>query len=88
MAKVPLRPMYGISTAQVAARAAGTPTTARIKVFLTFSVKHHSVIQNNGITHITVCDIQRGVAKISSTTGQPVRYPYEDRSLIKDKNKE
>ena len=34
MAKVPFRPMYGISTAQVAARAAGTPTTARIKVFL------------------------------------------------------
>jgi hypothetical protein len=33
MAKVPFRPMYGISTAQVAARAAGTPTTARIKVF-------------------------------------------------------
>jgi hypothetical protein len=33
MAKVPFRPIYGISTAQVAARAAGTPTTARIKVF-------------------------------------------------------
>ena len=32
MAKVPFRPMYGTSTAQVAARAAGTPTTARIKV--------------------------------------------------------
>ena len=37
MAKAPFRPMYGNSTAQVAARAAGTPTTARIKVFfLTF----------------------------------------------------
>ena len=36
MAKVPFRPIYGISTAQVAARAAGTPTTARIKVYLIF----------------------------------------------------
>jgi len=32
IAKAPFRPMYGISTAQVAAKAAGTPTTARIKV--------------------------------------------------------
>lgn len=39
MAKVPFRPMYGTSTAQVAARAAGTPTTARIKVF-NVAVKH------------------------------------------------
>ena len=39
MAKAPFRPIYGNSTAQVAARAAGTPTTARIKV-LNVAVKH------------------------------------------------
>ena len=70
MAKVPFRPMYGTSTAQVAARAAGTPTTARIKV-LNVAVKH-SVTKKREITHITVCDIQRGVSEMSSTTGQPV----------------
>lgn len=40
IAKVPFRPMYGISTAQVAARAAGMPTTARIKVFLIIKSKN------------------------------------------------
>ena len=36
MAKAPFRPIYGNSTAQVAAKAAGTPTIARIKVFFFF----------------------------------------------------
>ena len=43
IAKVPFRPMYGNSTAQVAARAAGTPTTARIKVYVTSTVKHSAI---------------------------------------------
>ena len=32
IAKMPFHPMYGTSTIQVAARAAGMPTTARINV--------------------------------------------------------
>ena len=70
MAKVPFRPMHGTSTAQVAARAAGTPTTARIKI-LTLLFKC-GVTKKDEITYIAVRDIQRGVAKMGSTAGQPV----------------
>ena len=42
MAKAPFRPIYGNSTAQVAARAAGTPTIARIKVFLKIKKRNES----------------------------------------------
>ena len=42
MAKAPFRPIYGNSTAQVAARAAGTPTIARIKVFFFLIKKKES----------------------------------------------
>ena len=43
-------------------------------------------LQKREITHITVCDIQRGVSEMSSTTGQPVSRHM--RPFLKGENQE
>jgi hypothetical protein len=87
IAKVPFRPSNGNSTAQVAAKAAGTPTTARIKVYVFWRVIREKHIARKEITHITVCDVQRGVTKVSTTTRQTVFLPYEAPILTVGRNR-
>lgn len=78
MARVPLRPIYGSSTAQPASKAAGTPMTLKMTCCTATSVIKHETKYN---TCVAIGNVQRSIPEDSTAARKSTRHETNRRYI-------